>query len=825
MRFGELPFRLRAYILGHFVALAALAWIIAPRHHPVNWGLVAALLVCTAVFSTWKVELTVFQGRMTPTFAIVCLALLLKDKTGGVQAAILCATLGGLVSTLVRTDGSSWKIRFRCPEWYRLFFNVANCAIACACSALFFETVLRLGPGADIGMVLGVIAFTGVYFLLNTLGISLAIAFQQDLRWLQVWQQNFLWTAPGFFASASAAAGIQAMFKQIGAWSLMFLPPLYLIYYSYRLYMDRIHLFAERVKQDMSHISELNQLNRAIIASLATAIDAKDRYTCSHIDRVQHYATALARAAGMNGSDLEAVITGALVHDIGKLGIPDHILGKPGKLTTEEFERIQTHVTIGVEILSPIPFPFPVVDVVRSHHERWDGLGYPDGLKGEEIPIGGRIISIVDVYDALTSNRPYRRAMTPDEAMRVLKDNAGKQFDPHLVDLFERVLPEAAEIIARLEAERLAHSQNASGPVHGPFALTQISQAAAEMAAVCDVAHALAEQETLEDITRVIVDRALALLPADTAILYLRTEDAGGLVAATVQGKYAEKLAGMTIRVGEGVSGWVAENQQPRVNVSAALDVARRFTPEENLELSAATAVPLVHGPDNLGVLTVYTTGYSVLSGHHLHVLNILAEHAAAALQNTRRMERHRELAFTDPLTGLENSRGLLRHMERLLQITCAPNSRGDTCFSVVMLDLDRFKEVNDTLGHLRGDDLLRQVADRLIKVSRPGDILCRYAGDEFVLLLPGVAEDGARRIAHRVRCAIDAIPAVDGRVQIGASVGTATFPEDGADGRSLIHAADHRMYEDKFHRRQNGGPRKAAPRPAEASEMAGASR
>jgi diguanylate cyclase (GGDEF)-like protein/putative nucleotidyltransferase with HDIG domain len=804
MRFRDLPPRLRLFILLHAAALVPLFGPVYLQPPPENRPLVGALLLFTVVFSVWKVELTVLQGRMTPTFAVVCLSLLLPDA--GLHAAVLNAAVGAAVSTFVRARNGTWQVELLRPAFFRLFFNVSNCWIACAASALTFDAVRSAAPRQDLGMILGLIAFSASYFLLNTWGVSIAIAFQQDLRARAVWHQNFLWTAPGFFASASAAAGIQWMYSLMGPWSLMFLPPLYLIYYSYRLYMDRIHLFSEKVQQDMTHIQALNKLNQAIIASLATAIDAKDRYTCSHINRVQHYAMVLGEAAGLSGPELEAVHTGALVHDIGKLGIPDHILGKPGKLTSEEFRRIQSHVTIGVEILSPIPFPFPVVDVVRSHHERWDGLGYPDGLKGEEIPIGGRIISIVDVYDALTSNRPYRRAMSPEEAIKTLREGAGKQFDPRLVGLFEQVLPRALKEIGELEGMQDA-ADSASQPADQTSALAQISQAAAEMAAVCDVAHSLAEQETLEQISAVVVDRAIKLLPGDTAVLYLKCPQDQELVAHAVAGKYREKLLGMTMQIGEGASGWVARHQQPRVNVSAALDVARRFTPEENMELSAATAVPLVHGPENLGVLAVYTLGYSVLSEHHLHVLNILAEHAAAAIQNTRRVERHREMAYTDPLTGLANSRGLVRHLERLLHSPRCTGRKSDGLFSVVMLDLDRFKEVNDTFGHVRGDDLLREVAEHLTVVSRPGDVVCRYAGDEFVLLLPGVDQDLAERVAGRVRAAIDGIPPVEGQVKIGASVGVASFPDDGTDGRTLINVADRRMYEDKFQRRSTPSP------------------
>jgi len=807
MRFRQLPFALQAYISAQVVLLALLVGGLAEYTQPItNWWLTAALLFFTVVFSTWKVELTVFEGRMTLSFAVVCLALL----QGEVSSAVMCAVLGAYVGSVASPAKTGWKVGMLRPPLYRIVFNLANCGLSCGVSVLLYQGVANLAPGADRSMatVLGVTAFTGMYFLLNTLGVSLAIALQQRVGWLYVWQQNFLWTAPGFFASASAAVGIHVAYSQMEAWALIFLPPIYVIYYSYRLYMDRLHLFADKVKQDLTHIEELNRLNQAVIASLATAIDAKDSHTCSHINRVQIYAVQLAKAAGLSGPDLQAISTGALVHDIGKLGIPDHILSKPGKLTPEEFRRIQSHVAIGAEILSPVPFPFPVVDVVLTHHERWDGLGYPRGMKGEDIPMGGRIISIVDMFDALTSNRPYRRAMTQEEALRIIQDGANKQFDPKLVDLFMKVLPEATCEVERMEEEQRSQAAESNKGGEPSSALIQIGQAAAEMAAVCDVAHSLAEQETIDGVVRVIVDRALSLLPADTAVLYLKTPGEPGLTAVAVDGKYREKLEGMTIEVGEGVAGWVAENQQPRVNVSATLDIARRFKPEETMELSAATAVPLVHGPDNLGVLAVYTMAYSVLSAHHLHVLNILAEHAASAIQNLRRVERNQELAFADPLTGLANSRCLVRHLERLMENSQNGLRRSDSQFSVVMLDLDHFKEVNDQLGHLRGDDLLRLVGEKLLEVARGEDVVCRYAGDEFVLLLPGVSRGQAERVAQRVRDAIGGLPAVDGVVKIGASVGVASYPEDGGDGRALIHVADQQMYEDKFERRRGPGGR-----------------
>lgn len=798
MRFSDLPARLKLYIVGHLCVIPLLVGALSNTGTQADWRLVSLLLLSTLVFSTWKVELTIMQGRMTPTFAVVCLALLLQ----GLPAALLCAAFGAWVGSFVRSQSGGWKITLLRPQGYRVWFNTANCGLACVTAASAFELVAGSLRQTALGVVLGLMVFTAFYFLINTAGVAVALALREERSWISIWKLNFLWTAPGFFASASAAAGIQAAYHYLGAWSLLLLPPLYLISYSYRLYMDRLRLFSEKMQQDMQHIKELNKLNQSIIASLATAIDAKDHYTCSHINRVQCYALMLARAAGLAEADVEAVKTGALVHDIGKLGVPDHILNKPGKLTAEEFKRIQSHVTIGAEILAPVPFPFPVVDVVLTHHERWDGLGYPRGLEGEGIYIGGRIISIVDVFDALTSDRPYRRGLPREEALRILKEGAGKQFDPQLVGLFEKVLPEALQEIAAMEAQQELQAADPGVVPDGPSAWIQIRQAAAEMAAVKDVAHALAEQETVDDLMQVLLKRTLSLLPADTAICYLVPPGETHLVAAAVAGKYDEKLAGMAIQLGEGMAGWVAEKQQSRINVSASLDVARRFTPEEVVELSAATAVPLKSESGTFGVLAVYTMAYSVIAEAHLHLLSVLAEHAATAFQNVQRFEAQRELAVKDSLTGLLNSRGLNSQLTQLLGCAANPVNRREQRFSLLMLDLDHFKDINDQLGHLRGDEALRMVAEMLKKSRRSEDVICRYGGDEFVLLLPGAARAQAEQVAMRVREAFAALPAVDGRVKVGVSIGVASFPEDGGSGEVLLHAADCRMYDDKLQRR-----------------------
>src|SRR5215213_8691109 len=231
MRFHELPSRLRIYLLAHFLVLAPLFAVLAGRPVVLDLWPLLVLLLCTLIFSTWKIELTVLNAKMTLTFAAICLALLLQ----GVHGAVLCAVVGACMGSVVRPADGSWKVRLLRPPLYRAGFNLANCIFACLLSAVLYEVVKSHTPSSSKGMVAGLTTFTAAYFAINTGGVSLAIALQQGLSVWKVWRESFLWTAPGYFASASAAAGITLAYGYVGLWSLFLVPPLYVIYYSYKL--------------------------------------------------------------------------------------------------------------------------------------------------------------------------------------------------------------------------------------------------------------------------------------------------------------------------------------------------------------------------------------------------------------------------------------------------------------------------------------------------------------------------------------------------------------------------------------------------------------
>ncbi len=210
-------------------------------------------------------------------------------------------------------------------------------------------------------------------------------------------------------------------------------PLLLVLYFTFKTAMGRVE-DADR------HVEQLNRLYLSTIETLAMAIDAKDQVTHGHIRRVQSHATSLAREVGVNDEKLlKAIEAAALLHDMGKLAVPEYILNKPGKLSEAEFEKMKLHAAVGADILSAIDFPYPVVPIVRHHHENWDGTGYPTGIKGTDIPIGARILSVVDCFDALTSDRPYRARLSDDQAIDILLQRRGTMYDPLVVDTFLRV--------------------------------------------------------------------------------------------------------------------------------------------------------------------------------------------------------------------------------------------------------------------------------------------------------------------------------------------------------------------------------------------------
>ena len=239
------------------------------------------------------------------------------------------------------------------------------------------------------------------------------------------------WSFFFYLVGVSVAEIVHRAIARLGwTFTLALLPPLYLVYRSVRLYFGKM-------EQEKAHAESMASLHLRTIEALATAIEAKDECTGDHLRRVQVYSLELAKHLGLSSDEVNALQAASILHDIGKLAVPDYIISKPGKLTPDEFDKMKVHTVVGAEILEQVAFPYPVAPIVRSHHEKWDGSGYPDGLKAEDIPIGARILSAVDCLDALASDRQYRRALPLDEAMDYVAGLSARSFDPQVVDILK----------------------------------------------------------------------------------------------------------------------------------------------------------------------------------------------------------------------------------------------------------------------------------------------------------------------------------------------------------------------------------------------------
>ena len=700
---------------------------------------------------------------------------------------------------------------------YQLFFNVALTMLTSLAASWTFiglngDTLTLRSPGSYPALA----AASLVSFLLNTGGVAVIMGLCTQQNVVGVWRRAFLWTAPSYFAGACVSTLALLLLSSHAGYILILLSPLgWVIYQNYATTTARTEEKQQHIEELQLSQEHLADLYLATIKSLALAIDAKDQYTHQHILRVQRYAVAAAKHLGLTGSELEAINTGALLHDIGKLGVPEYVLLKPGRLTDEEFAKIKQHPEIGAAILDPVEFPWPVLPVVRSHHEKWDGTGYPDGLAGEDIPRTARILAVADVYDALTSSRSYRNAWTHERACEVIRKDRGTHFDPAIADAFLEIITGVVEEMAREGDGPLFIAVPTAAAAASPAdqAARAIHRASSELWALYEVVQTLSSSVGLEETLEILGRKLEALLPGTTALFLLRPTDGGDapeLDAAAPK----EAADEMTVRSAVGINREFFAGAKTLGRTSA--EVARTRTtylggydPDDLLLISSQTTqwvplltaliVPISHQGEVLGTINLYHPNASAFSAHDKQLLETIADRAATALYNGLLFDRTRSHAFTDPLTGLYN----IRHITQLVEERC----RETEPFALLCLDLDSFKPINDNFGHQKGDQVLRDLSALFEAALRPGDVAARYGGDEFLIYLHGAAAEDAERVAERLQSAVEnyepgLIHPRLGALHLGVSIGYGCFPADGTDFASLIADADAHMYREKTERK-----------------------
>ena len=718
-------------------------------------------------------------GSLSLGYAITFAALLRFGPSG----AFVVGTLGCLASCLYPR---------RQPD-FQLAFNVAVAAVATWPAGLVFLALNGQHLALSLDRTLPAAAAASLlYYGINTTMTAAVIALCTEQKIVTFWRENFLWTAPGYFAGA-AIGTVGALACGSGNWLMLLFvtPAAYLTYQAYAVY-------AGRAEERQRHIESLADLYLGTIKSLALAIDAKDQHSHQHILRVQRYAVAIAQHLGIPGDLVEAVKTGALLHDIGKLGVPDYVLLKTGDLTDEEFAKIRMHPEVGAAILAGVKFPWPVLPVVRSHHEQWDGGGYPDGLTGEEIPLTARILAVADVFDALTSSRAYRGAWSRASALEEIRRQSGIKFDPAVVNAFSAVIG-GLENVAEMGSERVETAP--PGAILGSDdAVRQIQRASSELWALYEVAQTLSSSLGLQETLEILGHKLEAILPGTACLFLLREGEADELTVRVAVGLNRENLHRARVLGGASRSLQVAAHRETYRGAYDPEDLCLPDAPKEEwMPLRDALIVPIVHQGEVLGTINLYHPEPDAFGPHDQQLLETIAERAALALYNGLLFDRTRSHANTDPLTGLYN----LRYLTGQVDALCA----GGEALALLCLDLDSFKPINDNFGHQAGDQVLCDLAEIFCSTVRDADVVARYGGDEFLVALRGAGPAEASAMAQRL---LEAVVAYDpglahetlGSLRLGVSVGFGCFPADGRDCTALLSAADSRMYREKTQRK-----------------------
>jgi diguanylate cyclase (GGDEF)-like protein/putative nucleotidyltransferase with HDIG domain len=594
--------------------------------------------------------------------------------------------------------------------------------------------------------------------------------------------------------------------------SLLVLPLVYWVYRSYHLYLAKLADEKKQVEIEKGNAEEVALLHLRTIESLALAIEAKDHTSHKHLQRVRVFAVEIAKELGFPEDEIEALRAAALLHDIGKLAIPEHIINKPGHLTPEEFEKMKIHTLVGAEILERVAFPYPVAPIVRSHHERWDGTGYPDGLKGEQIPMGARVLAAVDCLDAMSSHRQYQNAVSLDAAMEKVASMSGSAFEPRIVEVLKRRYPELERMVqsdsmpaqeAALSTATDVHVDSGIQPVAGVDQSAPISGAANEADFLSSIASARQEAQTMFELSQdlgnslslgetlsVLSMRLRKMIPYDSMAVFLLKE--GRLLPELVSGDNFRQLSSLNIGLGEGLCGWVAEKRKPIVNGNPEAEAGYVSDPTKFTTLRSILAVPLEGLNGVVGVLAMYGADRDAFSADHLRILLAVSSKIALSVENALKYQQAEDSATTDYLTGLPNARSLFVHLSREL----ARCRRTGTSLAVMVCDLDNFKQINDLYGHLEGDNLLKDFAGHLKESCRGYDYVARMGGDEFVIVAPGMSPEAASEKSSRLnQLAIEAGRKIAGRNLVALSVGTAFCPQDSFDVERLLAEADRRMY------------------------------
>jgi diguanylate cyclase (GGDEF)-like protein/putative nucleotidyltransferase with HDIG domain len=753
-------------------------------------------LLVAVLASSLKIQLPGLDGTMSVNFLFILLSVLELN----LPETLVLGCTATLAQCLVGTRQKLVPIKIV----FNVFSMMANAIVL---SYFAYHDLQRvLGAGSLPLLVITAL----IFFVANTVPVAVIISLTEGKSAYKVWAECHFWSFPFYMVGATVVFAVGFLSKKVG-WqtSLLVLPLVYWVYRSYHLYLAKLATEKKQVEIEKRHAEEVAALHLRTIESLALAIEAKDQTSHQHLRRVRVFAVEVAKELGFPEDEIEALRAAALLHDIGKLAIPEHIINKPGRLTPEEFEKMKIHTLVGAEILQRVAFPYPVAAIVRSHHERWDGAGYPDGLKGEQIPKGARVLAAADCLDALASHRQYRNAMALDAAMDMVVSMSGSAFEPGIVEVLKRryreldIMAQSVAMTAeettlsadvRVEAGAPTAGFEQPAPIPGPpneaDFLTSIASARQEAQTMFELSQDLGNSLSLGETLSVLSVRLRKMIPYDSMAVFLLKD--GKLIPELVSGDNFRLLSSLKIGLGEGLCGWVAEKRKPILNGNPEAEAGYVSDPAKFTTLRSTLALPLEGLNGVVGVLAMYRADRDAFSPDHLRILLAVSSKIALSVENALKYQQAEDSATTDYLTGLPNARSLFVHLSREL----ARCRRTSTALAVMVCDLDNFKQINDLYGHLEGDNLLKDFASHLKEICRGYDYVARMGGDEFVIIAPGLSPEASSEKASRLnQLAVETGRKIAGRNLVGLSVGTAFCPQDGFDVERLLAEADRRMY------------------------------
>lgn len=791
-----------AAVIGIGVVVAIAGTVPWQAQDPMRTYLYLGLAV---ISSALRLQLPQVVGTITANFVFVLLGIVELS----LSEALLLACGATAAQLVIHRNDARIKVT---P-----IFHLANAVIAVTLAYRAFQTPWVSGGAQEPTLMSPLVAAT-VLYAMNTFPIAVVVALLQKQNLAFVWRECNFRLFPYYMAGAVVAGLLHFMQQASGQSPLLLVPLALLLYSGYHAYRKRNG--AQKVNAD-----DLAALHQRTIEALAMAIEAKELTAHTHLRRLQLYCVEIGKDLKLPYEQLEALRAAAVLHDIGKLAVPEHILSKPGRLTREEFEKVKIHPTVGADILARVRFPYPVADMVRAHHEKWNGGGYPSGLKGDAIPLGARILAVADCLDALISDRPYHAAVTIEEAMNRLAAESGVSFDPAVVKAFQKRYEELEERLRAQSAEpslaieraperdslfpetaEAAKAAAAAAPDTGHTYLDTIAAARQEAQVLMELSQQLGNSLQLDETLAMVSSGLRRLVPFDSLVMYVIRGNS--LMPRYATGESTSLFLSRQLALGQGVAGWVAAHGKPVLNGHPNLEAAPEVS--RSVVLNSSLAVPLISGKDTLGVVMVSRRGFDAFTKDDLRVILAISGKLGTFIDNALKYEQAAASASTDFLTALPNARALNLQLESEL----ARSQRQNTALTVLVADLDGFKDVNDRYGHLEGDAVLRAIARVLRENCREYDFVARMGGDEFVLLLPGMEESDVMAKISQLNIAVaEAGRKVVADSRLGLSIGQARFPVDGRTPEQLLAEADQRMYAAKTLRKMRNGRGGSGPR------------